>query len=172
MMSPPVRKLMLTVHVASSVGWLGAIAAYLALNVPALASNNEQNVRAAYLMMEPVMRYALIPLAATSVATGVIQALGTPWGLFRHYWVTISLALTTFAFAILLLHLPAVEDLTAAAMDPAADVDELGGDLFHSVGGLVVLLVPLVLNIYKPRGLTRYGWRQAQRRSAEPSAAG
>jgi len=171
-MSPPVRKLMLTVHVASSVGWLGAIAAYLALNVPALASNNEQNVRAAYLMMEPVMRYALIPLAATSVATGVIQALGTPWGLFRHYWVTISLALTTFAFTILLLHLPAVEDLTAAAMDPTADVDELGGDLFHSVGGLVVLLVPLVLNIYKPRGLTRYGWRQAQRRSAEPSAAG
>jgi hypothetical protein len=36
----------------------------------------------------------------------------------------------------------------------------LNGDLFHSVGGLLVLLIPLVLNIYKPRGLTRYGWRR------------
>ena len=97
MMSPPVRKLMLTVHVTSSVGWLGAIAAYLALNVPALASKDEQTIRAAYLMMEPVMRYALIPLAATSLVTGIIQALGSPWGLLRHYWVTISLTLTTFA---------------------------------------------------------------------------
>jgi hypothetical protein len=172
MMSPPVRKLMLTVHVTSSVGWLGAIAAYLALNVPALASNDEQTVRAAYLMMEQVMRYALIPLAAASLATGIIQALGSPWGLLRHYWVTISLTLTTFAFVILVLHLPAVEDLAAKAADPAADVDELGGDLFHSVGGLVVLLVPLVLNIYKPRGLTRYGWRQAQRRNASASRGG
>jgi hypothetical protein len=140
--------------------------------VPALASNDEQTVRAAHLMMESVMRFALIPLAAASLATGIIQALGSPWGLLRHYWVTISLTLTTFAFVILVLHLPAVEDLAAKAADPAADVDELGGDLFHSVGGLVVLLVPLVLNIYKPRGLTRYGWRQAQRRNASASRGG
>ena len=163
MMSPGVRKLMLTVHVTASVGWLGAIAAYVALNVPALASDDEEIVRAAYLMMEVVMRYALIPLAATALATGLLQALGTPWGLFRHYWVTISLALTTFAFVILLLHLPAVDDMAAVAADPQADVTHLGGDLFHSVGGLLVLLVPLVLNIYKPRGLTRYGWRRTRK---------
>lgn len=164
MMSPGIRKLMLTVHVTSSVGWLGAIAAYLALNVPALGSNDEQAVRAAYLMMDVVMRYALIPLAVASLATGIIQALGTPWGLFRHYWVTISLAVTVFAFVILVLHLPAVEDLAAVAADPDADVSRLQGDLFHSVGGLVLLLVPLTLNIYKPRGMTRYGWRRTQER--------
>lgn len=45
---------MLTVHVASSVGWLGSIAAYLALNVPVLASDDEQSIRAAYLMMDVV----------------------------------------------------------------------------------------------------------------------
>jgi len=159
-MSRGVRKLMLTVHVAASVGWLGAVAAYVALNVPALASDDEQAVRAAYLMMDVVMRYALLPLAAASLATGIVQALGTPWGLFRHYWVTISLALTTFAFVILVLHLPAVEAMARIAADPRADVTHLGGDLFHSVGGLVVLLVPLTLNIYKPRGLTRHGWRR------------
>ncbi len=162
MMSPGIRKLMLTVHVTSSVGWLGAIAAYIALNVPALASGDEQTVRAAHLMMDVVMRYALLPLASASLATGIVQALGTPWGLFRHYWVAISLALTTFAFVILVLHLPAVEDMAAVAADPQADVTPLDGDLFHSVGGLVVLLVPLALNIYKPRGLTRYGWRRTR----------
>lgn len=164
MMSPGLRKLMLTVHVAGSVGWLGAVAAYIALNVPALVSNDDQSVRAAYLMMDVVMRYALIPLAALTLATGIVQALGTPWGLFRHYWVTISLALTIFAFVILVLHVPAVESMAAVAADPDADVSHLGGDLFHSVGGLVVLLVPLALNIVKPRGMTRYGWRRTRHR--------
>ena len=162
MMSPRIRKLMLTVHVAASVGWIGAIAAYITLNVPALASDEEQTVRAAYLMMDVLMRYALIPLAATALTTGIVQALGTPWGLFRHYWVTISLALTIFAFVILVLHLPAVEEMAADAADPRTDLSRLEGDLFHSVGGLIVLLVPLVLNIYKPRGLTRYGWRRTR----------
>jgi hypothetical protein len=168
-MSPGIRKLMLTIHITSSVGWLGAIAAYIALNIPVYVSDDEQTVRAAYLMMEPVLRYALIPLAAVALVTGIVQALGTPWGLLRHYWVTISLVLTTFAFAILVFHLPAVEAMAAIAADPTADIDRLGGDLFHAVGGLVVLLVPLVLNIYKPRGLTRYGWRRAQeRRTTSP----
>ena len=168
-MSPAIRKLMLTVHITGSVGWLGAIVAYVALNVPVYVSDDEQIVRAAYLMMEPVLRYALIPLAAVALVTGFLQALGTSWGLLRHYWVTISLVLTTFAFVILVLHLPAVEAMAAVAVDPTADVDRLGGDLFHAVGGLVVLLVPLALNIYKPRGLTGYGWRRAQeRRTTSP----
>ncbi len=83
-------------------------------------------------------------------------------GLFRHYWVLISLFVTVFATVILLLHLGNVEALAARAADPAVDPDSLNGDLFHSIGGLVVLLVPLVLNLYKPRGLTRYGWRKQQ----------
>jgi len=53
-----------------------------------------------------------------------------------------------------------------------AGVDDLEGDLFHSVRGLAVLLVPLVLNIYKPRGLTRYGWRAQQRQRDEVGEAG
>lgn len=169
MMSPRVRRLMLTVHVTASVGWLGAVAAYIALNVPALASDDDQTVRAAYLMMDVVLRYALIPLGATALATGIVQALGTPWGLFRHYWVTISLALTSFAFVILVLHLPAVEEMSAVAANPQADVTHLGGDLFHSIGGLVVLLVPLALNMFKPRGLTRYGWRRARNQRVNAS---
>jgi len=167
MMPPRLRKFMLTVHVASSVGWLGAIGAYIALNVPALTSTDPQVVRAAYLMMEPVAWFGVVPMALAALLTGIVQSLGTPWGLLRHYWVVISLGLAVFATTILLLHLPAIDSMATVAGDPSADLGALDGDLFHSVGGLMVLLVPLVLNIYKPRGLTRYGWRkqQEQRRS-------
>jgi hypothetical protein len=162
-MSPRLRKLMLTVHVAVSVGWLGAIAAYIALNVPVLTASDDELVRAGYLMMGPVLWYAVVPLAVASLVTGIVQALGSPWGLFRHYWVIISLAFTIFAVTILLLHMPAVASM-ADATHPEGHLRDRGGDLFHSVGGLLVLLVPLVLNIYKPRGLTRYGWRKQQAR--------
>jgi hypothetical protein len=35
--------------------------------------------------------------------------------------------------------------------------------LLHSIGGTIVLLVILVLNLYKPRGMTPYGWRKQQK---------
>lgn len=34
--------------------------------------------------------------------------------------------------------------------------------MVRSVGGTMVLLVILVLNVYKPPGLTRHGWRKQQ----------
>lgn len=159
-MSPGLRKFGLTVHVTSSVGWLGAIAAYLALNAVALTSQNDQSVRAAYLMMEAVAWFAIVPLALASLVTGIVQSLGTAWGLFRHYWVLLSLLLTVLATSVLLLHMPDVSRMADLAADPTVDVSGLGGDLTHSVGGLLVLLAPLVLNIYKPRGMTRYGQRK------------
>ena len=32
--------------------------------------------------------------------------------------------------------------------------------VIHAAGGIVVLLIPIVLSVYKPPGLTRYGWRK------------
>jgi hypothetical protein len=166
-LGPIARKTLLAVHIAVSVGWMGAAAAYVALNVPALTGSDEQSMRAAYLMMPVVADYALVPLAIATVITGIALALGSRWGLLQHYWVTVSLAMTLFAAAILVLHLPAVDDLATRAADPEGDVTALGGDLFHSIGGLVVLSVPLALNVVKPRGLTRRGWRmQGSRRSS------
>ena len=161
--SPRLRKALLAVHVGTSVGWLGAAAAYIVLNVPALAAD-EQSVRAAYLMMEALLLYAITPMAVLAFISGMVQGLVTPWGLFRHYWVLISLIATAFALAVLLLHIPAVSEMADTARDSEADVSELNGDLVHAIGGALVLMLPLVLNVFKPRGLTRYGWRARQRR--------
>jgi hypothetical protein len=164
-MIPALRKIALTAHLTVSVGWIGAVIAYLALGVSAVTSEDPQTVRAAWIAMEVTGCYVIVPLALAALVTGIVMSLGTPWGLFQHYWVLISLGLTVFSTVILLLHMPTV----SAFADMAQAVDsghlaELGGDLLHPSVGLVVLLVITGLNVYKPRGLTPYGWRKQQER--------
>lgn len=100
-----VRKFALTAHVTSSVGLLGSIAAFLALAIAGLTSQDIKMVRAAYLAMEVIARCVIVPLAFASLLTGLIQSLGTPWGLFRHYWVVVKLLLTVFATVVLLVRM-------------------------------------------------------------------
>ncbi|WP_192583703.1 DUF2269 domain-containing protein [Streptomyces albicerus] len=172
-MPPRLRKTVLTAHVATSVGWLGAVMAYLALDVTAATSQDIPTVRGAYAAMEVTVLYAIVPLALASVLIGIVNALGTPWGLFRHYWVLVKLLLTVLAATVLLIETQTVSHLAEQAAS-SADPRELPGTLPHSIGGLVVLLITLILSMFKPRGMTRYGWRKQdeQRRNqhARPTA--
>jgi hypothetical protein len=162
-MPPRVRKAMLAAHLTFSVGWIGTVVAYLALGVAAVTSESDQTVRAAWTAMELTGWYAIVPLALAALLTGIVMALGTKWGLFRHYWVLISFALTVFATVVLLLHMPDVSARAGVAQEAeGARLDALGGDLGHPAIGLVMLLVIHVLNLYKPRGVTRYGHRKQQ----------
>jgi DMSO/TMAO reductase YedYZ heme-binding membrane subunit len=171
-MTPRLRKLALAVHITLAVGWIGAVAGYIALDVAAAASQDAQTLRACYLAMGLIAWYVIVPLALASLLTGLIMALGTRWGLFRHYWVLISLVLTAIATAVLLVEMQTIGYFADIAADPTTSGDDLrvlGSTLVHSVGGTVVLLVILVLNVYKPRGITRYGWRKQhkERRNME-----
>lgn len=163
--TPALRKIILTAHITSSVGWLGAVLAYLALDVTATAGRDVTLVRAAYLTMDVTVRYVIVPLALASLIIGVINALVTPWGLLRHYWVALKLVLTVVAATVLLLQTQTISALARAAVT-GADPRELPGTLPHSVGGLIVLLLVMILSVYKPRGLTRHGWRSQQRMRA------
>lgn len=162
-MSASARKLALTVHLTVSVGWIGAVVAYLALAVAAAASSDVHTMRAAWIGMEVTGWYAIVPLALASLVTGLVMAVGTRWGLFRHYWVVISFVLTLVATAVLLLHMPDVSVAAAIARAPDTDPTSLGSDLAHPGIGLVVLLVIQTLNVYKPRGMTRHGRRIRRR---------
>lgn len=124
--------------------------------------------------MELTGWYVIVPSAVASLLAGVAMALGTRWGLFRHYWVLFSLVLTFIATAVLVLRMPTVSsraDIARQADD--AGVLGLGGDLAHPGIGLAVLVVILVLNVYKPRGLTGFGAGklQEQRRNRPVSSA-
>jgi hypothetical protein len=160
-LSPPLRKLALTVHLTSSVGWIGAVVAYLALGAAAVTSPDTETVRSAWTAMELTGWWVVVPLSIAALLTGLVMSLGTRWGLFRHYWVLISLGLTLLCTVVLLLHMPTVSAMASVARSAdGADLRALGGDLFHAGVGLILLLLVTGLNIYKPAGLTAYGWRK------------
>ncbi|HET9223117.1 MAG TPA: hypothetical protein VFO07_11460 [Roseiflexaceae bacterium] len=162
-MSPRLRKFALSVHLIASVGWIGAVAAYIALDIAAATSQDVQILRAAYLAMDLTVSFVIVPLAIATLLTGLVMSLGTKWGLFRHYWTLISLLLTVFATIVLLVETRTISSLAHIAADPATSANELralGSTLVHSIGGIVILLVNMWLNIYKPQGLTPYGWRK------------
>ena len=121
-MPPRLRKLALTVHITTTVGWFGAVVAFLALAVVGLTSQDAQTVRGAYLVMEPVAWIVLVPLAFASLLTGIVQSLGTSWGLFRHYWVLFKLLISAFATIVLLIYMETFSFMAGVAADSSADL--------------------------------------------------
>jgi hypothetical protein len=165
LMTSGVRKFALTTHVTSSVGWFGAVAAFLSLAIAGLTSQNPQTVRAAYLSMELTTWAVIVPLSIAASLSGIIQSLGTTWGLFRHHWVVAKLGLTVMATIILLVHtqpIGRVASVAAERMLSSADLRQLRIQLIADAGAaLFALLVATSLSVYKPWGLTAYGRRQA-----------
>jgi hypothetical protein len=171
-MSPGLRRFALTLHVVSSVGWLGAVATFLALAVVGLTSQDAQRVRSAYLVMEPTAWFILLPLAFASLLTGLVCSLGTTWGLFRHYWIIFKLIINVFATFVLLIYMETFSLMARVAADPSIDLAMVrnASPALHAALALVLLLVATMLSVYKPRGMTAYGWRkqQQQRRMLQP----
>jgi hypothetical protein len=168
------RELVLTAHVATSVGFLGAIAAFMALAVAGATGQDARTVGAFSLAMELVTSYVIVPMCFASLLTGVVQSLVSPWGLFRHYWVVVKLLLNILSVIVLLVHTKPIAYLAqvAAGMEGAgADLAGLRFQLAVASGAaLLVLLAATVLSIYKPQGMTPYGWRKQHGKVALPGA--
>jgi hypothetical protein len=158
--NPRLRKLLLTAHVVLSVGWLGSVAAFLVLSVAALATHDSGVARSAYVAMNLIGEFLIVPLSLGALASGVVQSLSAQWGLARHYWVVVKLVLTIGATVLLLVHQFTAVAAAAgiASTGPWAsspDVGRLGAQLIVDAGlALVVLLVITVLSIFKPWGRT------------------
>jgi hypothetical protein len=169
-MPPGVRQVALIAHVAASVGWLGAVAAFLALAVVGLTADDVQRVRAVYVAMDVIARCVIVPLCVASLVTGVVQSLGTAWGLFRHYWVVIKLLLTGLSTVVLLIHMRPISyvaDVAAARPLTTGDLRAVRVQLTVDAGAaLLVLLVTTTLSVVKPRGLTAYGRRKQREQRA------
>ena len=161
-MTTALRRFTLTTHVTSSVGWLGAVLVFIALAAIGLTSQDERTVRGTYLLMASAAWFVLVPLAHASLLSGLVLSLGTAWGLFRHYWVALKLAITAFATVILLIYMATFREMAGVAADPVAELDLVRNPspLVHAILALVLLVVATVLAIYKPFGMTTYGRRQ------------
>lgn len=172
-MTSRLRKLALTAHITFSVGWLGFVASFVLLSVAGLTSQDAEIVRGSYLAMG-LMGPLLVPVSFAAWLTGLVLALGTRWGLFRHYWVVVKFALTTGAIIALLAHVNTaiLEAARLVSRVPAETLSSTLSSAGHHHGGLgmqlaldsgaalLVLLTTTILAVYKPWGRTRYGRRQ------------
>jgi len=162
-MTQPFRKFGLLLHVVFSVGWIGTVLAFLTLASASFLGDPAIS-RAAYLSMAVVGRGALLPLSVGALVSGIVQSLGTKWGLLRHYWVLVKFVLTLFAAAALFVH-QATAISEAAKLATSASANLLQSGRLHDLGvqlradsalALVVLLIITAIAIYKPWGMVGY----------------
>jgi hypothetical protein len=114
--------------------------------------------------MELTTWAVIVPLSVAALLTGIVQSVGTTWGLFRHRWVVAKLGLTVLATIILLVHTQPIGRVAAVAAErmlSSTDLRQLRIQLVADAGAaLFALLVATTLSVYKPWGLTSYGRRR------------
>ena len=155
-MTRQVNRIVLTSHITFSVGWLGAVAVFLALAITALHSQDVQLVRACCLAMDITAWFIILPFALTSLTTGIVQALGTKWGLFNHYWIAVKLFLTVVSTILLLLHMQPISSLAVSATETPFSYTESSSqiiDLIKKAGAAIIALLFIVtISVFKPWG--------------------
>lgn len=148
-LSPKWRKVVLTTHIVTAVGWLGTDLVLLTLGIAGLAGAADPAV--VYPAQGLIGRVLFVPLSVLVWLVGVVNALVTPWGLLRHWWV-----ITKFAIVTLMLMLVAV-----ALWPNLSAAQEFGAALPHQQRlNLVVapsvsttlLVIATVLSTFKPWG--------------------
>lgn len=156
---PRWRKLALTAHVGASVGWLGAVAAFLVLAIIGLRSLDDTTVRSLYPTLDLLGWYVIVPFSVAALVTGLIQSFGTQWGFFQHYWVVAKLLITVGASLLLMLHMQLVRSAAAAANSGTLGSEPRMRLVADAAAAVVVLAIAVVLSVYKPQGLTPWATR-------------
>ncbi|MGJ6964356.1 hypothetical protein ACSDR0_20825 [Streptosporangium sp. G11] len=180
-MPPPVRKAVLTLHVAISVGWLGLDLGLLTLGITALTTGDPELLRASYLAMDVFADTLIVPVSLGALLTGALLCLGTSWGFVRYYWVLIKLVTTLAAATASVLALRSHIETAATKVSKTLPAEPfslgLGGvDRVLVVAPSVALALyalNVALSVFKPFGRTPYGRRRSARqdRPAGPRRA-
>ena len=148
------RKLLLTVHVATTVSVLGTDLVLLLLGLASLGGADPRMIYpAAYL----VAARLVAPLALISLGTGLLLGVLTPWGLFNYWWVTIKLAITTALTAVVWFVLvprlgTAADAVSGSASHILTNAERLPLVIAPAIASTLLLLT-VILAIFKP------GWR-------------
>jgi uncharacterized membrane protein len=153
-MSRNLSKFVLTSHITFSIGWLGAVAVFLVLAIVGLSGTDIQEARSAYSAMELSTWFIIVPFSLMALLTGIIQAVGTKWGLFKHYWIIVKLILTVLITILLLLHLGPIKTMADFTTDQTFTLNQETGRRMQLIAdsGAAVLALFLIttISIYKP----------------------
>ncbi|MCX4675752.1 DUF2269 domain-containing protein [Streptomyces sp. NBC_01433] len=149
----PVRRGLLVAHVAVSVSWLGLTVGLLTLGVAAFVTGDATTAQAATRAMKIFGDRLVIPVALLALLSGLVLALGTPWGLARHRWVWTKFWLTLITAGLSIFSLrPGIDEAAASGV---VDIDLI---IAPSVATATYLFITAV-SVLKPWGPTRRGRR-------------
>lgn len=152
-LSRRVRAVLLTMHVAMSVGWLGLDSALVALEVTGLGTGDPTERAGMSAAMAVIVAWVLIPVVFCALVSGLVLALSTPWGLVRHWWVLAKCGITAALTAVgLMLMLPRLHEIVAGDGEPVGMQTLVGRSV-----ALVLLLAATGLSVVKPWGKTPRG---------------
>ncbi|MEV5986509.1 DUF2269 domain-containing protein [Streptomyces sp. NPDC052051] len=162
-LGPSLRKALMVLHIVTSVGWLALMLCLLALGAVALATEDADTLRTAYRTMPLLGDPLILPLSLLSLLTGLVLALGTPWGLFRFQWVTVKFWLTLAAATASVFQLTArlheAGDVVARHPTGSIAAMHLGFTRYNLVIvptlALTVYVVNVALSVVKPSGRRR-----------------
>lgn len=166
-LKPPVRRALLVVHVAVSVSWLGLTLGLLTLGITAYTTGDPTLTEASYRAMKVFSDWLLVPVVVTTLVSGLVLSLGTPWGLARHRWVWIKFwitlvtgAATVFALRPGIVHAASSGGVPDSSLVAAPSV------------ATAAYLFMTVISVLKPWGLTRRGRRHRAERVVRTGRAG
>lgn len=158
-LSRPARRVSLVVHVVASAGWLGLSLGLLALGATAATTASAVTVEASVRGMQLFADWLLLPLAFLTLSSGVVLALGTPWGLARHRWVYTKFWLTLATATATVFALRPGVNSAVAAVAAGESLPDAGDVLFGPVVSLSAYVFMTVISLLKPWGPTRRGRR-------------
>jgi hypothetical protein len=160
-MRPRTRKIALTAHVATSVGWLGAAYTMVMLTVCGLVSNDTALRLACYEITHLFDEVVMIPLGFSMLASGLIVSLGTKWGLVKYRWVLTKFVLSIALLIVIpILSVPRLEPLMYQLRNGLPVATGLAAaQVAIAVGAVVLLSAVTTISVFKPWGRTRWGRR-------------
>lgn len=147
------RKVVLTAHVLSSVGWFG-VALTIAFSGIVAANTGDASLPPALWETMRTAVWLSVPIGLVSAASGIVLSLGTKWGLTRYWWVMIKEVIT---LAVIVTD-PLVVIPTIKNVIDGGEPTEVYGPL---IAHCVMLTVATVLSMFKPFGRRRAITRQS-----------
>lgn len=152
--SKNVRDLALCAHVVSSVGWFGAIAAFLVFTVKGQSADDTNAVTACAEDLRLIGWGLVVPFCIAGLMSGILQSVVIRWGLLSHYWVVLKLMLMVGATALLFLHMDAVDRLAvdASTLGIPGSSRVFSSLKFDAIVALVLVAILSAISIYKPTG--------------------
>jgi hypothetical protein len=151
-LSPAWRKPLLVVHLSGGIGFLASSLAVLVLTAAGASGTAAATV---YPAAQMITTWLVIPLAIVALVAGVIQAVVSPWGLARYWWVAIKLLITVVVTIFIGLTVyPRIAGAAATALGHSTQ-PLTGGQRSRILSSWPIICGLLIINaflgVYKPR---------------------